>query len=295
LAKRKTPWLLVFDNFDEPKKFQQKTIKDYFPRSGQGFILLTSRHAALETLGHCIGLYGMTESEGLELLFRRSNCERNERTEVEGKKILERLGYLPLAIDQASAYIKSCNLDLGIYLSLYSDRREKLLQKIPDSWDYRKKLDESNFETSLSSFTTWELSLDQISGGIKEREAKMRFLTLAAFFDGREVCLDLFYRGPDGARQAWVEPFLRTDFAEEDDVQDVLAELRNLSLIQGLQTKLSGTFFSLHPLIQDWVKYRIDADSRRQFTIEARDIVNRYIYSRYSDLDFHKRQRITLI
>ena len=62
-------WLLVFDNFDKPEAFEQKPIKDYFPRGGNGCILLTSRHEGSQSLGKTISTSEMLEDEALELLF----------------------------------------------------------------------------------------------------------------------------------------------------------------------------------------------------------------------------------
>jgi hypothetical protein len=35
------PWLLVFDNFDNPHSFGNKSVKDYFPGSNSGSVLIT--------------------------------------------------------------------------------------------------------------------------------------------------------------------------------------------------------------------------------------------------------------
>lgn len=40
LSAWKNPWLLDFDNFDEPKAFENKHIREYYPQHGRG--LMTS-------------------------------------------------------------------------------------------------------------------------------------------------------------------------------------------------------------------------------------------------------------
>src|SRR5436305_1381917 len=40
---------------------------------------------------------------------------------------------------------------------------------------------------------------------------------------------------------------------------------------------MHGTSFSLHPLIQDWMKLRLDPRARQDYTIEAIAILSRYI------------------
>ena len=57
------PWLLVFDNFDDPHSFSIKSIKDYFPRSNKGSILVTSRDRAARGLGRHIDVSTMSDEE----------------------------------------------------------------------------------------------------------------------------------------------------------------------------------------------------------------------------------------
>jgi hypothetical protein len=49
-SRRMTPWLIVFDNYDQPSTFQHNT--SFFPPASTGSILVTSRHAGSERLGH---------------------------------------------------------------------------------------------------------------------------------------------------------------------------------------------------------------------------------------------------
>jgi hypothetical protein len=97
--------LLVFDKYDSPKDFPN--IYEYFPKSSSGAILFTSRHADSTRLGDVVEMGGMTEEEGVELLL--SQCAYKDTTEnvFKGRKIVRTLGYLPLAIDQAGAYIRA--------------------------------------------------------------------------------------------------------------------------------------------------------------------------------------------
>ena len=90
---------MVFDNYDQPSEF--RNITTYLPQGEAGAILFTSRHVDSERLGVAIRVTRMTENEGLDLLLRQSRQERNDDNAAEGKKIVQKLGYLPLAIDQA--------------------------------------------------------------------------------------------------------------------------------------------------------------------------------------------------
>src|SRR5436305_12828571 len=77
---------------------------------------------------------------------------------------------------------------------------------------------------------------------------------------------------------------------------DTIAELRNLSLIQSFNTETGTTTFSLHPLIQDWTKLRLDTQSRQTYTIESMLILSEYMNTQDSDrMTLHQNRHFFLI
>ena len=211
----------------------------------------------------------MSNEEALDLLFRRSQADRTEANHLEAGDIIERLGLHALAIDQAGAYILARNLDFDLYLMHHNNRREKVLNEAPELWDYRRKLKNNpEIETKLTVFTTWELSFDLITGDSRIREDKQHLLTLVAFFDGKEIS-DQLFKSYSSGNSGWMTSCIKNGAWDEYEFQDILKELRDLSLFQSLHIGKFETSFSLHPLIQDWVKLRISSDARRAFTVEA--------------------------
>ena len=91
------PWLIVFDNYDQPSEIRD--ISSYLPQGETCSIFFTSRHVHSERLAIVIRVNQMTEDESLELVLRQSKQERNDKNIVEGRMIVQKLGYLPLAID----------------------------------------------------------------------------------------------------------------------------------------------------------------------------------------------------
>lgn len=263
-------WLLVFDNFDDPKSFRPKSINEYFPRGSKGAILVTSRHEEAKGLSqYHADVSTMSNNEALELLFRRSEIDRNEENVREGESIVKRLGFHALAIHQAGAYILARNLDIKLYLTHYNSRMEKVLIEVPDLWDYRRNLkDNPEVATKLTAFTTWELSFDLITGDDKTREEKEHILTLMAYFDSKEISDTLFT--PYAIENCeWMTSCIKDNVWSTFEFQDILKELRNLSLLQSLRIQPQRASFSLHPLIQDWIKSRTTSESRKFYTIEA--------------------------
>ena len=277
LSRWQTSWLIVFDNFDQPDAFKGRSIKDCFPRGKKGRILFTSRHAGARELGHLITVTSMSESEGLELLLRRSRNNKNDDNSVVGKEIVRRLGCLALAIDQAGAYIFVRRLSLNLFMDHYNNHREKVLEETPELWDYTRKLGDAETETTLSAFTTWEMSFEQIGGDDNSKRTKGHLLTMSAFFDNKDIFEELFkvyfeLKGP-----GWMEPFSNNCAWSTYEFQDVLAELSNLSLLQILETRPLGSHFSLHPLIQDWMKLRVSPRDRRTYATEAISMLAAFI------------------
>ncbi|KAF8233485.1 hypothetical protein L208DRAFT_1266316 [Tricholoma matsutake] len=89
-------WLMVFDNLDNLSELQD--IRKFFPYTGSGYILITSRYTGCAELGWCIEVNHMEEEEGLQLLLHGAKVDNAEL--VAAKQILKNLGHLPLAIDQ---------------------------------------------------------------------------------------------------------------------------------------------------------------------------------------------------
>jgi len=85
---------------------------------------------------------------------------------------VERLGYLPLAIDQAGSCIASARLPLQLFITRFNERRADLLKATPEIWEYARKIGDSDIETHLSAFTTWELSFQQILEDGMGKESK---------------------------------------------------------------------------------------------------------------------------
>ena len=106
-----------------------------------GRILITSRSASSKVLG-----------EGLELLFHACQAEVNDGAVVE--KILARLEYHPLAIDQARAYILRQRLRLVDFEGEYERRKRYFINETPPVWQYCRGV----AETPQILLTTWELS-----------------------------------------------------------------------------------------------------------------------------------------
>jgi hypothetical protein len=106
-------WLLVFDNldgfFNNPGAFDAIQ-KSCFPQPHGGRILITTRDRADDIIDrgmHPIEIEPMNQKEGTRFLLGRVGLSTNHPThQTDAKRICKQVGGLPLALDQAAAYIR---------------------------------------------------------------------------------------------------------------------------------------------------------------------------------------------
>jgi tetratricopeptide (TPR) repeat protein len=238
-----SPWLMVFDNYDNPTVFNN--VEDYMPSNEQGMILVTSRHADADRLAdeeNQIQLQGLPESEAIELLLMQSLMKQSDRVASEhGKEIVARLGHHALAITQAGAYINKRKILLGEFLDHFERRKDIILKQTPQISQYRRRLDQSERETSLSVFTTWELSFQQLEDADTEGVNMAGLLTLFAFFDCKDISEGLFKAYCDScvSHEADTESSEETSDPETSD--NDLDRLRNTPPSDILSKNVSST------------------------------------------------------
>lgn len=142
-----------FDNVDGIETFH---VSSFCPNTSKGTIIITSRRPECIRYGQPLLLSGLEEGESIKLLSKTSFLEINAKDVAEyeeAKAIVRELGYLPLAIDQAGAYLHASQKPLNSYLSRFNENFKLLLnKKTPDAlWQYRND----------TVFTTWEVSFRQ--------------------------------------------------------------------------------------------------------------------------------------
>jgi tetratricopeptide (TPR) repeat protein len=131
-------WLLIWDNVEDLALLDR-----FLPATRSGAILLTTRRQALGALARGLDLLPMEQEEGILFLLRRAKVLDPEATGEQMDQFAERmpaqyaaaadlvteLGGLPLALDQASAYLEETHCGLPAYLNLFRAQRVTLLQR----------------------------------------------------------------------------------------------------------------------------------------------------------------------
>jgi len=252
-------WLLVFDGLDNPEDLPG--ILSFVPASHHGSILITSRLAASKKLGQSIELDFMEKEEGLQLLLGSSR----EDTDA-AEEILSLLGNLPLAIDQVQAYIFKRQLPLRAFVTEYERRKQSVMQETPQFWQYRRMLPGKEKEVSLNLLTTWEMSLQLL--GVGEQAAELeKVITLFAFFNPVNIGERLFNNDADDGNptSSPMSIFKEGGHWNHLKFEDAIVKMQELSLLQFSHCNESEIAVSLHPMVSEWLRMRLDKSSQSTF------------------------------
>jgi tetratricopeptide (TPR) repeat protein len=214
-------WLLIFDNAESPE-----AIGPLVP-GGVGHVLITTRRGGFRALGGVLDLDTLARDDAMALLRRRAPA----LTDTEAGELAVRLGDLPLALDQAAAYLDQTGMPPGEYLQLLGTR----------SADLHRRGQAAGHPATVA--TIWSLSIDRLEDAAP---AAVQILELCAWLAPEPIPLDLFTRHsgqlPEPLASAAADPVA---FADE------IGALIGYSL-----ARRSGGSIVVHRLIQDVARNR---------------------------------------
>ncbi len=110
-------WLLILDNADAPR-----LVEDFLPLNPKGHILLTSRAQVFDNLSitNPLELDKMLPEEAKQFLLKRPGYNNLLPAEIDAiEQLTQELDYLPLALEQAGAYITKLQCSFYDYLTSY--------------------------------------------------------------------------------------------------------------------------------------------------------------------------------
>ncbi len=252
-----THWLLILDNVDN-----LEMLADYLPVHNTGDVLLTTRLQALGTLAQNIEVEKMGLDEGVIFLLRRTKVlapnasldQSTQESQAQAAEIVTALDGLPLALDQAGAYIEETRCGLSQYLDLYGTRRKELLQRRG-----RFPVDHPD-----SVAATWSLSFQRVE---QQSLAATDLLRLLAFLDPEAIPEEIITLGATELGPALEE--VASDPLKLDSINELLLRyslIRRTSELKSL---------SMHRLVQSVLKDGMDRDTQRLWAERAIRAVNK--------------------
>ena len=254
LSKKKHPWLLVVDNADELEDGKcptsvKKICKGPWQRkdsvSKHGHILLTTRQTVKETKNFlklspddCLELKCFSEEEGALFLMQRTD-NNGKALHREAIDLVNELGALPLALEQAAAYISALPIPCSFkaYLEKYRAVKLSLLEQQPAT--------ALSIETQyrLSVHTTWLMNFEFVRN---KSPAAETMLNIAAFVPEEDNPVEIIY------------PILSELEQEEEGSAhcefDVAATLKVLCCYSLISVNEETNEFRVHKLVQEVVR-----------------------------------------
>lgn len=283
LDDHKRPSLIVFDNYDN-LAIRLLSIRDYYPNNLKHAVLVTSRHEDSVNLGEGVQVSDMATDEAVSLLLQRTHVKTTDDATKDAAQIVSHLGHLPLAIAQAGAYISSKKILLHDFLSHYRKRTASVLQQTPEIWEY-----------GLSVFTTWEMTMEHYSTDKNERTHIDNMLLFCAILHQDVINEEFLSHLLESVQNlpSWTNPFMTNDSWDSEKFQEVIARLGRLSLLQILRYKSGHYEFSIHPMVSDWLKLRVNAHTLSQSIGSAMRVVAAFIKSkRGRQMSFEVRREV---
>ena len=264
-------WLLIFDNADHPQ-----LIKPFLPLAPQGHILLTSRAHVLDSVGVAtpLDVVEMPADDAVAFLFARTGRSATAGESEAAFALAAELGYLPLALEQAAAFVTANDTSFGDYLTSFRNRHLELLNETgPVSGDYQASVE-----------TTWAMNFAQID---TESQAAAGVLRVSAFLAPESIPVEIFING--GSELGEDIAAVAAEAADDPVVRDKLFEpLTRYSLIR---RDVASLTYTIHRLVQAVVKRSLGDDSARQWALRATRALNKIFPSGSYDT-WHQCERL---
>ncbi|EPS39476.1 hypothetical protein H072_6745 [Dactylellina haptotyla CBS 200.50] len=235
-------WLLIYDNLDDIESFSPK---HFLPASGTGSIIITSCRPEFARYDKQIIIEGLSKQEAIDLLSRSVGIETSTKdTQTALNKIVGLLGYMPLAINLAGAFISQTMINLDEYIVYYSNNFTNALSVKPRfGWDYQHD----------AIATAWEISFSAIES---QDKAAASLLLSCSYLNPEDVPHSLWYNAKRGKDQ-------------EIEIRMQISKLASYFLVRVVDSK----FFSIHPVIHFWARERLKIQERLPVVVQTLEIL----------------------
>ncbi len=208
-------WLLVYDNVPN-----EDAVVDFVPRGATGHVIITSRDTRWDRIAAPLAVDLWERGESVAFLRERTG----ESDDGQADRLADLLGDLPLALEQAAAYVNQTRKPLA----WYADQLEK---------GHGAKLWAKGRDAEKTVAATWTLSFERVAA---ESPAGAALLQLCAFLAPDDIPLDVIRAGAEHLP----EP-LKAAAEDDIDFEDAVGAVLRYSL-----ARRDGEGLSVHRLVQ---------------------------------------------
>jgi hypothetical protein len=232
LARMTAGWLVVFDNAPD-----RASVAPFMPPAGPGRVLITTQNQIWPP-GQAVDVPVLDVAVAADFLVSRTG----DADQVAARELAGLLGGLPLALEQAAAYMQATGTTLARYLLLFRDRQADLLAR-------------GEVAGHPDVAATLGLALSRLAD---EAPAAARLVRLLAFLAPEPVPLAVLLAGDAAADRLSREVAAAVGGLLGDEVAagDAIAALRRYSLV----TSAGDGLVLVHRLVQAITRAQLSAE-----------------------------------
>ncbi|WP_326552528.1 FxSxx-COOH system tetratricopeptide repeat protein [Micromonospora sp. NBC_01813] len=224
-------WLLVFDNAGDPADLER-----YLPQ-GPGHTVITTRDAGWARRATTIEVGVFSRAESVALLQRRVPTLSAPQADM----LAEKLGDLPLVIEQAGALLAVTGMPVETYNELLDSRLAEVLSENPPP------------SCGVPAAVTWRLSMDRLR---RQMPAAAKLLEVCAFLAAEPIPISFFYN------ERFIEVLLPMDpLLSEPLVQGRLVQEIGRYALARIDSGQST--IQLHPLVRAVIRDGLPEDEQQ--------------------------------
>ena len=228
-------WLFIYDNADADS-FSKWFVK-YLPQAANGHVIITTRSNFFPH-SEIINIDIFSVNETLSFLKKRTGKNGQGYSDDLAEVLAERLQYLPLALEQAAAYIEQTP---DTTYQDYIDLIEKYGTNIFKTKNYLV-----DYASTIA--ITWKISMDKITNG-----SAVQMFNMCAYFAPVKIPVDIFIRGNED-----LPADLKNNIADDVARNDIIRDLTRYSLLSceidnGISSDENRVLY-MHRLLQEVVQ-----------------------------------------
>lgn len=229
-------------------------VRDWLPAGDATHTLLTARSANLGGLAESIEIEPLPEADAVGFLLRRARLDATADPQAReaAKAVAQAAAGVPLALDQAGAYVEETGCSLQEYSQLWRDHRRQLLAE--------RGQGSLRADTSLSQ--AWSLSFEQLQRASPAAAAVLRLIAFCHFDALPESVLNHPGARLSPAPAAWADPLARN------------AVFREAQRFAFLRRDAKTRHLNMHRLVQQFIRDSLADDARREACAQALQLID---------------------
>jgi len=238
---RNSRWLLIYDN-----ALKSLDLNGKLPHASTGHIIITSRNPNWKGLASKLKVHELERRESIDFLCKRT--DQDDRASA--NELADALGDLPLALEQAGAYIEETTITLSKYIDIFRLHRNKL---------WKKEHNPDNYPNTVA--TTWTLAMENV---LCESKAAADLLNLFSYFGSDDIPFKSVIEGVKHLPNT-----LSQNVSDIVAMNQVISILRKYSLIES-----KGDSISIHRLVQTITRDRLSENEKKKWCATVLRIIN---------------------